>query len=409
MGGISPDRLKSLDDLTDAEVRGQRVLVRVDFNVPMDGARVLDDTRLVQAFPTLRELQGRGARLALVSHRGRPKGERNLAFSLEPVATRMAELLETPVAFAGDCVGSAATEVVDALGDGEIALLENLRFHAGETDNDPSFVQELAAVGDTYVGDAFGTAHRAHASTAGAPGVMASAAAGRLMHREVTALGGLLHQPRRPFAAALGGAKISGKIETLEALVEVTDRLIVVGGMANTFLAAQGHDVGRSLLEEDRISTAQSILDRARERGVDLLLPTDLVVTDDLDDPQDTRTVPVSEIPADRMAVDIGPETGQRFAEVLRDAASTFWNGPAGVFEKPPFDRGSQALAEAVAGSQGFTAIGGGETVACAKAAGVEEKIDHISTGGGAALALLAGKDLPGVLALARPESEETS
>ena len=396
-----PAHLKSLDDLNDDQIRGRRVLVRVDFNVPMKDGLVLDDTRLVQALPTIQELIQRGARVVLMSHRGRPKGERNLDFTLAPIAARLEDLLKQKVHFASDCIGDPAAEVVNGLEDASVALLENLRFHDGETSNDAGFTAQLSALGDAYVGDAFGTAHRAHASTAGVPGGMDVCAAGRLMHREVTVLGGLLHSPQRPFAAALGGAKISGKIETLQSLVEFTDLLLVVGGMANTFLAAQGHRMGRSLVEEDRIDTALAILERAQERGVRLILPTDLVVTDSLDTPSKTQTVDASSVPDDLMAVDIGPATGGLFKELLSDTASVFWNGPAGVFEKPPFDAGSVALAEAVASSRGFTAIGGGETVACAKAAGVAEHLSHISTGGGAALELLAGKDLPGVLALA--------
>ncbi|MEM9405518.1 MAG: phosphoglycerate kinase [Acidobacteriota bacterium] len=396
---MSTPSLPSLDDLPD--LRGRRVFVRVDFNVPMQGGKVLDDTRLVQALPTIRELLGRGARVALASHRGRPKGQRNLDFSLRPVALALAELLDHDVAFAEDCVGTSAEEAIDGLANGGACLLENLRFHAGETDNEPDFVAQLAQLADVYVSDAFGTAHRAHASTAGVPSRLEHCAAGRLMHREVTVLGGLLSAPQRPFAAALGGAKISGKIETLESLVETTDRLIVVGGMANTLLAAQGHAMGRSLVEEDRIDTAKAVLQRAEERAVEVLLPRDLVVTDDLDEPSKTETVAVGGVDDDLMAVDIGPATGALFKERLADAESVFWNGPAGVFEKPPFDEGSVALAEAVAASSGFTVIGGGETVACAKAAGVADQLDHVSTGGGAALALLAGKELPGVTTLA--------
>lgn len=390
--------LPSLDDLED--LQGRRVLVRVDFNVPMKDGEVLDDTRLVEALPTVRELMDRGARVALASHRGRPDGQRNLDFSMQPVALALRQLLGKDVAFAEDCVGPSALAAVDGLDNGGVCLLENLRFHGGETANDPDFVSQLCQLADVYVSDAFGTAHRAHASTAGVPSQLEHRAAGRLMHREVTVLGGLLSSPQRPFAAALGGAKISGKIETLESLVETTDRLIVVGGMANTLLAAQGHSMGRSLVEEDRIDTAKAVLRRAEERGVELLLPQDLVVTDDLDQPSGTETVAVGDVADDKMAVDIGPATGALFRERLADAASVFWNGPAGVFEKPPFDRGSVALAEAVAQSAGFTVIGGGETVACAKAAGVAERLDHISTGGGAALDLLAGKELPGVTAL---------
>jgi phosphoglycerate kinase len=306
------------------------------------------------------------------------------------------------VRFAEDCVGEAAEQAAAALAPGEVALLENLRFHAGETKNDPDFAGRLAALAEVYVDDAFGSAHRAHASVVGVPERVSAKAAGRLMEKEVRALSRLLGEPERPFAALLGGAKIEDKIETLENLLPRLDLLLLGGGMANTFLAAQGHDLAASLFEADRADVARDILARAGARGIEVLLPVDVVVTDDLGSPGRVETVPVDEIPAGTKAVDVGPATRAAFAGAVARAKTLFWNGPLGVFEKPPFDAGTRALAQALASCPGFSVIGGGETVAAAHQAGVTGRIGHVSTGGGAALEFLAGKELPGVAVLAR-------
>jgi len=399
-------RLPTLDDLPG--LAGRRVLVRVDFNVPMSDGRITDDTRIEEALPTLRELADAGARLVLCSHAGRPKGAPDPRYSLRPIAARTADLLRRPVAFAADTVGEAARTAAGRLGDGELLLVENVRFHPGETTNDPELAAALAALAGgregAYVGEAFGSAHRGHASVLGAVRHLGARAAGRLMVREVEALSRLLGEPERPFAALLGGAKIEGKIDTLENLLPRLDVLAVGGGMANTFLAARGHELGRSLVERDRVELAGEILRRAGERGIDVLLPTDLVITDDLEAPGEVRTVPAGEVPADRMAVDVGPETRAAFAEALAGARTIFWNGPLGVFETEPFDAGTREVARSLAraGERGaWSVIGGGETVAAARRAGVIDRIGHVSTGGGASLELLAGKTLPGVAVLA--------
>lgn len=398
-------RLRSLEDLDLASLEGVATFVRVDFNVPLENGAVMDDTRLTAALPTLRELIGAGARLALASHCGRPKGEPKPEFSLRPVATRLSELLELPVAFAESCIGPAAAEAVASLAQGGVCLLENLRYHPGETDNDPDFADQLASLADAYVDDAFGTAHRAHASVVGVPERLKRSAAGRLLHREVEILGRLLHEPDRPFVAVVGGAKVSGKADTLANLLPRLDRLILGGGMANTFLAARGHDMADSLVERDRIELAREILERAVTESVEVVLPEDLVVTDDLDQPTDIRTCDAGALPPGSKAVDIGEWARTRIAGALDDAATVFWNGPMGVFEKPPFDAGTVAVAQAIATAPAYSVLGGGETVAAARRAGVADRIDHISTGGGASLQLLAGRELPGVAVLEEESS----
>jgi phosphoglycerate kinase len=395
--------LLNLDDLDLGSLRDRRVFVRVDFNVPLSATgEVVDATRLEEALPTLRELTAAGGKLLLASHCGRPKGAPDPRYSLRPVAAKLAELLGHPVRFAEDCVGEPAEQVAAALAPSEVALLENLRFHAGETKNDPDFAGRLAALAEVYVDDAFGSAHRAHASVVGVPERLSAKAAGRLMEKEVHALSRLLGEPERPFAALLGGAKIEDKIETLENLLPRLDILLLGGGMANTFLAAQGHDLAASLFEADKADVARDILARAAARGIEVLLPVDVVVTDDLANPGRVETVPVDGIPAGMKAVDVGPATRAAFAAAVARAKTLFWNGPLGVFEKPPFDAGTRALAQALATCPGYSVIGGGETVAAAHQAGVTARIGHVSTGGGAALEFLAGKELPGVAVLAR-------
>ncbi|TNF71525.1 MAG: phosphoglycerate kinase [Acidobacteria bacterium] len=392
--------IQTLEDLDLDNLGGVTTFVRVDFNVPLKDGKVLDPTRLQAALPTIRELTGAGARLVLASHLGRPKGEVNPDFSLRPVADTLAGLLEEEVSFAEDCVGPAAAAAVEALEPGRVCLLENLRFHAGETKNDAEFADGLAALADAYVDDAFGTAHRAHASVVGVPERLGRKAAGRLVVNEVTALGRLLSEPERPFAAVVGGAKIEGKVDTLLNLLPKLDILILGGGMANTFLAAQGYDLADSLVESARLEVAREISQAATEQNIRVVLPEDLVVTNDLAMPMRVEMVEAKSVPAGTKAVDIGESSRQAAGEALADTRTVFWNGPMGVFERPPFDAGTVAVAEGIAASPGFKVIGGGETVAAAARAGVIDKIDHVSTGGGASLEFLAGKTLPGVAVL---------
>jgi phosphoglycerate kinase len=395
--------LYTLDDLDLGSLNGKRVFVRVDFNVPVSEAGdVLDATRLEEAIPTIRELTGAGCRVLLASHAGRPKGQRDPRYTLRHAALKLVELMGKPVRFANDCVGEEVEKIAREMDPGEILLLENLRFYAGEEKNDPAFADQLSALAEAYVDDAFGSAHRAHASVVGVPERLPRKAAGRLLTREVQALGRLLGEPERPFLALLGGAKIEGKIDTLLNLLPRLNILILGGGMANTFLAAQGHDVGASLFEPDRLDMARDILEKAKTQGIEVLLPTDVVVTESLDDPGGAKNVRVDGIPSNGKAVDVGPETRKAFAEAVGRAKTLFWNGPLGVFEKPPFDAGTRAVAEALANCPGFSVIGGGETVAAAHQAGVTDRIGHVSTGGGASLEFLAGKELPGVKVLER-------
>lgn len=407
----TPTTLRTLDRLLADGLAGDRVLVRVDFNVPLDDGRVLDATRILAALPTIHELSDAGARVVLVSHCGRPGGRPDPRWSLAPAAAELQRLVGRRVAFVPDTVGEEAKEAIAALGDGDLCLLENLRFDPGETADDPGFAAALAALADVYVGDAFGAAHRAHASVVGVAERLERKAAGRLMEREVTALSRLLAEPERPFVALLGGAKIGGKIDTLKNLLPRLDTLLLGGGMANTFLAAGGHDLAGSLIEPDRLEVAREILADARERGVEVLTPTDLVVTDDLDRPSRVETVEISgdgevAVPDGLMAVDVGEATRAAFAAALVGARTLFWNGPLGVFEKPPFDAGTRSVAQALGNCTGFSVIGGGETVAAAHQARVAEHIGHVSTGGGAALELLAGKTLPGVAVLCEEVEE---
>ena len=393
-------RTLTLEDLNLDQLRGIPVFVRVDFNVPLADGQVMDDTRLTAAVPTITELRRSGARLILASHCGRPKGEPDPRFTLAPVAQHLTEILETRVRFVDECTGEKVAAAISELGPGDVCLLENLRFHPGEKKNDPEFAAALAAHVGAYVNDAFGTAHRAHASVVGVAGLVTRKAAGRLLARELEVLGSLLGEPARPFVGVVGGAKIEGKIDTLENLLPRLDALILGGGMANTFLAAQGYDLADSLVEHDRLDLARQILARAETQGAEVLLPTDLVVTDDIDSPTSIETVDVDAVQTGGRAVDLGPESCESAANAIAAAGTIFWNGPLGVFEKPPFDKGTVAVARAIGTSAALSVIGGGETVAAAVRAGVRENLSHISTGGGASLELLAGKTLPGVAAL---------
>jgi phosphoglycerate kinase len=388
--------MKSIRELP---LEGRKVFLRVDFNVPLDGGRVADDTRIAETLPTLRLALERGARVLCASHLGKPKGKRKAELSLAPVAVRLAELMGRPVRFVEECVGPEAAKAADALAPGEVLLLENLRFHAGEEGNDPEFAGALAALAEVYVDDAFGAAHRAHASIVGVPQRLKEKGAGLLLEKEVRELSRLL-EPARPFAAILGGAKISGKIDTLRVLSRRADVLLVGGGMANHFVRALGLSIGRSLLEEDKVALAREILDFCKEAGKTIALPSDFVVAKSPDDGAGAKTVGINKIPDGLMALDVGPRTLEQFERLLAPAKTIFWNGPMGVFEKPPFDKGTMALARIVASSGAVTVVGGGESVQAAHAAGVAGKFTHVSTGGGASLEFLAEGKLPGIEAL---------
>jgi phosphoglycerate kinase len=388
--------MKSIRDLP---LRGRKLFLRVDFNVPLEDGRVSDDTRIVATLPTVRLAREAGARVICASHLGKAKGKRKPELSLAPVAVRFAEKLGSPVRFVDDCVGPEAARAAGALADGEVLLLENLRFHAGEESNDPEFAKALASLAEVYVDDAFGAAHRAHASVVGVPKLMKEKGAGLLLEKEVRELSRLL-EPERPFAAILGGAKISGKIDTLRVLSRRADVLLVGGGMANHFVRALDLPIGRSLLEEDKVALAREILDYCKEAGKTIALPSDFVVAKSPDDAAGARTVSINKIPDDLMALDVGPRTIEQFARLLAPAKTIFWNGPMGVFEKAPFDKGTRALALLLADSEAVTVVGGGESVQAAHEAGVAEKFTHVSTGGGASLEFLAEGKLPGIEAL---------
>jgi phosphoglycerate kinase len=379
-----------------------RALVRVDYNVPLQDAAVSDDTRIVASMPTLRYLIGKKARVVLMSHLGRPKGKPDPRYSLKPVAARLERLLRAPVAMAPDCVGDEAERMAGALPEGGVLLLENLRFHAEEEANDAGFAQRLGRLGDFYVNDAFGAAHRAHASTVGVAEVLHPAVAGFLMQKEIDVLGKALESPERPFVAILGGAKISGKIDVLKALLQRVDRLLIGGAMTFTFLRAQGRATGRSLVEEDRIDMAREVLADAGKRGVELVLPVDCVASTAADGSAPSQVVE-NDLGPDEMGVDIGPQTIALFAERLRDARTVLWNGPLGVFEVPAFAEGTLAIARTLAEltPRGVTTIvGGGDSAAAVQEAGLADRLTHLSTGGGATLEFLEGKELPGVVAL---------
>ena len=391
--------LKTIDSL--GELRGKRVLVRADLNVPLDGTTITDDGRIRAALPTLTRLVEAGARVAVISHLGRPKGEPEEKYSLRPVVGRLGELLGQEVAFATDTVGSSAQETVAALGDGQVAVLENLRFNAGETaktdEERLAFARELAALGDAFVSDGFGVVHRKQASVYELATLL-PAAAGELVLREVEALRKVTDSPERPFVVVLGGAKIADKLGVIDALLGRADRILIGGGMAYTFQKALGHEVGLSLLDESKIDVVREYMERAKANGVELVLPVDTVVAPEFSADAPATVVGVDGIPADQEGMDIGPETAKLFGEKIADAATVFWNGPMGVFEFPAFAAGTKSVAEQLGAASGYTVVGGGDSAAAVRILGFDETLfSHISTGGGASLELIEGKDLPGI------------
>lgn len=388
-----------LDELLARGLRGKRVFVRSDLNVPLRDGVISDDTRIRASVPTLRRLLDAGARLIVASHLGRPKGARHDAMSLRPVAPRLAEQLGSGVSFADDCIGETVRRSVDSLGEGQCLLLENLRFHAGEERNDPDFARALAELADVYVNDAFGTAHRAHASTAGITAYVSELAAGDLLRSELEHLEAV-RQPERPLAVVLGGAKVSDKLAVLEALAPHADVLAIGGAMSYTFLAAQGLGVGTSLMEVERLDDVTRILRAAETSGRQILLPTDHVIAQKIEADAETRVV--KEIPDGWMGVDIGPETAERYATALAGARTLFWNGPMGIFEIPSFAKGTARVARAAAETSATSIVGGGDSLAAINQLGLGERITHLSTGGGASLEYVQGLELPGVAALER-------
>ncbi len=390
--------------LSDISTQGKRVLMRVDFNVPLDdNKKITDDKRIVESLPSIRKVLDDGGRLILMSHLGRPKGKVNAEYSLAPVAARLAELIDCPVTMAKDCVGTEVMQQVLAMQDGEVLLLENLRFHAEEEANDPDFSRELASLGEVYVNDAFGTAHRAHASTEGITHYVQTAVAGFLIERELLYLGKALQEPERPFVAILGGSKISGKIDVLENLFKKVDTVLIGGAMVFTFFKAQGHEIGKSLVEESKIELALEIIKQAKQKGIKLLLPTDVILAPAVADNVAFYAAKITEIPEEMIGVDIGPETAEMYRNEILSARTVLWNGPMGVFEINNFAGGTMAVAKALAMATtkgATTIIGGGDSAAAIAKAGLADKMTHISTGGGASLEFLEGKELPGISAL---------
>ncbi|HEX2961068.1 MAG TPA: phosphoglycerate kinase [Ignavibacteriales bacterium] len=386
------------------DLKGKKVLVRVDFNVPLDeNLNITDDIRITSSLPTIKKIINEGGKVILMSHLGRPKGQPNPKYSLKPAAKRLSELIGKEVKMAPDCVGEEVKSLVNSMKDGDVVLLENLRFHAEEEKNNPEFAKQLSELGEVYINDAFGSAHRAHASTEGVTKYIKVNASGYLMQKELDYLGKAISEPERPYCAILGGAKISGKIDVIQNLFPKVDTLIIGGGMAYTFYKAMGYEIGKSLLEEEKIGLAKEILEKAKNSKVNFLLPVDVVVADEFSNDSPSEVVDIKNIPAEKMGMDIGPKTIELFkAEVLK-SKTVIWNGPMGVFEFDNFAKGTNAIAEALVEATGkgaTTIIGGGDSAAAIKKAGLEEKVSHVSTGGGASLEFLEGKTLPGVAAL---------
>ncbi|RNF39336.1 phosphoglycerate kinase [Planococcus salinus] len=385
--------------MKDLDLKGKRVFCRVDFNVPMEGGKVTDDTRIRAAIPTIRYLMDNGAKVILASHLGRPKGEVNEEMRLSAAGARLSELVHKEVKSLDESIGEKVEQAIAAMNEGEIVLLENVRFHPGEEKNDEELAKAFASLADVYVNDAFGAAHRAHASTAGIANYL-PAVSGLLLEKELDVLGKALSDPERPFTAIIGGAKVKDKIGVIDHLLDKVDHLLIGGGLSYTFSKAQGHEIGKSLVEEDKLELAKSFIQKAEEKGVRLYLPIDAVVASEFSKDADTKAVKIEEIPADWMGLDIGPETAELYAEVINKSKLVIWNGPMGVFEMPPFANGTKAVAEAMAETSAYTVIGGGDSAAAVEKFNVADQMDHISTGGGASLEFMEGKDLPGVTAL---------
>ncbi len=391
----------SIDDIS---LNGKRVLTRVDFNVPLDSNQnITDDIRIKSALPTIKKIIAEGGKAVLMSHLGRPKGKVVSEMSLKPVAEKLSELLSKQVKFANDCVGSEVNDLINSMENGDVVLLENLRFHKEETGNDKNFAEQLSELGDVYVNDAFGTAHRAHASTEGVTHFIKTCAAGYLMQKELDYLGKAVAEPLRPFTAILGGAKISGKIDVIQNLFSKVDFLIIGGGMAFTFFKAMGYEIGNSLLEEEKVELAKEILEKAKSANTKLLLPKDVVVAEEFNNNSPSEVVEVNSIPPDKMGLDIGSESINEFSEIIKKSKTVVWNGPMGVFEFDNFAKGTFAIADALAEATvngAVTIVGGGDSAAAIKKAGLSDKVSHVSTGGGASLEFLEGKVLPGLEAL---------
>lgn len=390
--------------IDNVQLKGKRILVRVDFNVPLDeNLNITDDIRITESLPTIKKIITDGGKAILMSHLGRPKGGPNPKYSLKPTAVRLSELLGKEVKLAPDCVGPDTKAMVDAMKEGDVLILENVRFHSEEEKNDPAFAEQLAELGDVYINDAFGSAHRAHASTEGVTKFIKISAAGYLMQKELDYLGGAITNPKRPYVAILGGAKISGKIDVINNLLNKVDTLIVGGGMAYTFYKAEGKEIGTSLLEAEKIDLAKQVLENVKKSGIKFLLPVDVVVASEFKNDSPATVVSVDNIPSDKMGLDIGPETVKLFSKELKTAKTIVWNGPMGVFEMDNFATGTNAIAKALADATAegaITVIGGGDSAAAITKAGLKNKVSHVSTGGGASLEFLEGKALPGVLAL---------
>ncbi|MEB3343477.1 phosphoglycerate kinase [Okeania sp.] len=392
---------KTVANLSASDLSGKKVLMRADFNVPVDNGSITDDTRIQAALPTIQDLISKGAKVILTSHFGRPKGKVNEDMRLTLVGERLSEVLGQEVKKCDDCIGEEVAATVAAMQDGDVVLLENVRFYPGEEGNDPEFAKQLASVADIYVNDAFGTAHRAHASTEGVTKYLSPSVGGYLIEKELKFLQGAIDNPQKPLAAIIGGSKVSSKIGVIEALLDKCDKLLLGGGMIFTFYKARGLSVGKSLVEDDKIELAKSLEAKAKEKGVAMLLPTDVVVADKFDPEANTQTVSIEEIPDGWMGLDIGPESAKVFQDALGDCKTVIWNGPMGVFEMEKFAKGTEAIAKTLAEKQdAITIIGGGDSVAAVEQLGLGEKMSHISTGGGASLELLEGKELPGIVAL---------
>lgn len=385
--------------MNDVEVQGKRVFVRVDFNVPMEDGKITDETRIKAALPTIQALVEKGAKVILASHLGRPKGEVKDEFRLTAVGERLSELLGKNVQKLDESIGETVEKAVEAMQDGDVILLENVRFHKGEEKNDPALAESFAKLADVYVNDAFGAAHRAHASTEGIAEYL-PAVSGLLMEKELDVLGKALSNPERPFTAIIGGAKVKDKIGVIENLLEKVDHLIIGGGLSYTFIKAQGYEIGTSLLEEDKIELAKSFIEKAAEKGVKLHMPVDAVVANEFSKDAETKVVDIDQIPSDWMGLDIGPKTVEEYADVIKNSKLIMWNGPMGVFEMDKFANGTKGVAKAMAETNGYTIIGGGDSAAAVEKFHVADQMDHISTGGGASLEFMEGKELPGVVAL---------